>query len=127
LNEKWIRWEFKEGLEKKYDIDMLENIDNKLLVNLSDANNDKKLNLKWDGSMEFYIYSYEVARSKLCENLDVMEWTFFKIENSKYLKWIKENFAKIYENKELYHFCIVGINFVLDIVACDYPIIIDIN
>jgi hypothetical protein len=127
LSEKWIRWELKEGLEKKYDIDILENIDNKLLVKLSDAKNIKKLNLEWDGSMEFYIHSYETARDKLCENPDVMKWTFFKIENSEYLKWIKENFTKIYENRELYHFCIVGINFVLDVVANDYPTIIDIS
>jgi hypothetical protein len=123
MNKKWNIWKPKENLIEKYHIDFVIDNDNGLIIKLSNRINNKKLIIKWGGVVESHMYSKEGCNTELFNSLDSKKWTFFKIEDSKYVKWIKEQSWGIYDDRELKHFSIIGSNAVLDIIIDYEPII----
>ncbi|MDR3258589.1 MAG: hypothetical protein LBT51_03125 [Fusobacteriaceae bacterium] len=128
MEEKWVKWLFTKNGVGMYYINTIKFVDdNNLFVYLTETNNDKKLVLNWNGTIESYIHSDEAARYKICEHLNLKDGRFYKIENSKYIKWIMEYRSISYNEKKLEHFCIVGVVSVLDIIAYDEPLVSEIE
>jgi len=114
--------------------DILNNINNSCLniKSISDnydgltvilENNELELlTIRW-ADVESYCRSTEEVRFKFIAG----EWqqvrkefpncSFFKITNSSYIKWIKEQAGGFMDEEELIHFMIVSMDYVLDIVS----------
>ena len=94
--EQWIKWVPVDELEKKYDIIAIYYDFDGFKVIFRPIDEQKKLlQMLFESGTdchretnESFIYSY-------FENPDVFiddpNWTFFKVKNSKYLKWLSEN------------------------------------
>ncbi len=48
-------------------------------------------------------------------------WSFFKITNSDYLKWISEKSCTVSDYLPFQHFCIIGGNEIIDVLAQKEP------
>ena len=91
------------------------------MIELSNEDETEKILLKWDGCVVSYTCSEESARSILYDKQELTKWTFFKVENSSYLKCIEEQSLVIEQRNKLTHYCIIGINSVVDIIASYEP------
>lgn len=118
-DESWSTWIPDINLSKKYYIDEVTDSD-ELSIYLSD-DYGKSLSIIWNCIVESYICSEEVNRNKLYNKSQVTEWTFFEVQNSKYISWLIEESDGILNRGNLHHICIVGINAVIDVIASDYP------
>lgn len=134
--EEWTQWKPLQNLSKKY---YKESASNKILdkingftIILADANeNSPKIKIYFkDGVYAFhnYIdnfrlltidYLEEKYGTDFCAN-----WTFFKVENSEYLKWLLEQSGETPDNYRLMHYCIITDYEILEIAATHEPTVI---
>lgn len=121
-NESWNKLILDNNLSKKYYIDKIIDSDD-LSICLSD-DHGKSLSVTWDCIVESYMCSEEINRNRLYDKLEVTEWTFFEVCNTKYINWLMEESNGILNGENLHHICIVGNNAVIDVIASDYPKII---
>lgn len=134
MNETWKKWEPVKGLAKKYYIDAIQDDIGGFKVKLTDRDNeDNKLTIIFLESVWSYRSVEEGLRALTMEKLAqkyganfYTEWTFFKIENSRYLNWIYEESYDVARDSGLMHFCLVGMDDILDIIAsCDPQVFTD--
>jgi hypothetical protein len=52
-----------------------------------------------------------------------IRWTFFKVKNSLYIKWLLEESNSAADSSQLMHFLFAGENSILDVVATYEPIV----
>lgn len=117
----WNKWIPNKKLSRKYYVDKIFDED-RLEIYLSD-DNEESIIVIWDCIVESYICTEEVNRSKNYNRL-TSEWTFFEIYNSKYIAWLVEESNTILDTNGLKHICIVSSNFIVDVVAFEYPEIV---
>lgn len=120
--EEWTKWEPITGLSAKYYIDSISYNNEGFKVLLSEAHNPKKqVVIFFENGVEVYRSADETYRYRLF--LDLSEkygdlhgkWTFFKVTNSLFLKWISEQSCTISDDRELIHYSLITGNDVLDI------------
>jgi|DEB19_MinimDraft_3_1074340.scaffolds.fasta_scaffold46591_2 hypothetical protein len=133
ITEKWIKWVPTEGLANKYYIhEVRSNIDSGFSIKLIDDDNDQKsITLVFPESVWCYRSNDEGIMQDTIAILNALypkdfysHWTFFKVENSNYLKWIAEESGGLYERWGLQHFCIITDDEMLDIITTYEPNII---
>lgn len=126
MHEIWNRWEPVNNLAKKYYIESItERIDDKFKILLSDAEDEKKKVLisfphgvdAHRNTNESYILSTLTSLKTHYGTEFYSDWTFFKVENSEYLKWISEQSYGIYEDCKFTHFCILAVDSMVDIIT----------
>lgn len=128
MNEEWTRWEFCPGLSGKYDIETLvSNLDG-LFVKLSSPDNDRKVELAFTPCADAYRQTNEsfifVLPGKLEKKYGgefFANWTFFKIANSEYLSWLSNRSQGYSEEFGFVHYCMLGDDAVIDIIARREP------
>jgi hypothetical protein len=125
MDMKWNIWKPKDNLIEKYHIDSVIDSGSGLIIKLSNGISNKKLMVKWGGVVESHMYSKEGFNRELYNSSESEKWTFFKMDDSKYIKWIKEQSCGIYEDHKLKHFIIVGSNAVLDLIVRREPVVYD--
>jgi len=125
MSEKWIRWEPIANLEGKYFIesvcDMLDGL--QIIFDPSkNHNNKKKLKFFFEYSVEAFRIADEGHRIQMIFDLKHMyggnffgNWTFFKVENSSYLKWLSEQSCTVTDHLNLQHICCIADNSILDL------------
>lgn len=124
MQEKWTRWEPSANLSKKYYSKAITDIaDDGFRIQLFDRDG-KKVLVSFPISVEAYRSTDD---SFVYDTLDFLdknygtefyaEWTFFKIENSEYLKWMKKQSGEMFECYQLQHFCIFTINCMIDVIT----------
>lgn len=134
MKEKWTKLEVNENLSKKYYLDLILNsAKDDFQLSLIDSDN-KKILITFASFVVSFRYTYD---SFVYDTLDFLEknygsefytnWCFFKVEDSEYLKWIKKQSAGTFEIYELQHFCILGIDHMIDIITKSEPTISFIN
>ncbi|MCI8408533.1 MAG: hypothetical protein HFJ09_04585 [Lachnospiraceae bacterium] len=86
-------------------------------------NNELELfSIRW-ADVESYCRSTEEVRFKFIAGewqqvrKEFPNWSFFKVTNSPYIKWIKEQAGGFMDEDKLIHFMIVSTDYVLDIVS----------
>lgn len=84
----------------------------------------KTIYIHWPGSYISYMDSDSGARNMINLDKDNNRWTFFIIKESEYVDFIKNDSYGIKGNN-LEHFCIIGTNSVVDILAYYEPQILD--
>lgn len=129
LKEKWIRWEPISNLSNKYYVETITQGTLGLVVVLhSAADQNDKIRISFSSFIEAYRSTDVNFISKtshfLQENYDLdfyEQWTFFKVENSQYLEWLKQQSSSISPDiaasKNFTHFCIFAADFMIDIAA----------
>lgn len=129
MQEHWTRWEPISNLSKKYYIESISDSMEGFKVLLFEAENpEKKVLVSFSDSVEAFRSTNEsytfLTIDSLAEKYGskfFSEWTFFKIENSKYLQWISEQSYGISESYNLIHFCLVATDSIVDIIDTGEP------
>ena len=125
MQEKWIRWEPTSRLSAKYYVESIVDIDEGFKIILYDCkHSEKKTMILFPDSVDAYRRTDESftlsTLHSLKENYGINffgDWSFFKIENSEYLDWIKKQSFSISESLNFQHFCILASDFMIDIIT----------
>lgn len=128
--EKWIRWEPLKDLSGKYYLDSFVWPEEGLIIELSNENKGKKIQILFDGSIDAFRYTNESFCFKIFGDLSKQygddfykNFSFFKVTNSEYLKWLSEKSLTWSNQFPFMHFCILGGDEVIDILARYEPIV----
>jgi len=126
--EEWIRWEPVNDLSGKYYLDSWSWPEEGLLIGLSNEKKAKKIQILFAGTIGSFRYINESFCFKICGNLSekygdefYKNWSFFKIENSEYLKLMSDSSHGWADRFHFKHFCIVGGDEIIDIVVNSDP------
>ncbi len=123
----WEKWVPVEGIFSRFYIDTIENNTEGVFITLKNNNLKKSIEIIFDGSM----YSDCVTQrdgflkkiSELKKKYGTVfcnDWSLFKVENSDYLQWLKEESYGVYAGDGEYkmrHFVILGSNLIFEILA----------
>ncbi|WP_312667336.1 hypothetical protein [Tissierella praeacuta] len=86
----------------------------------------KTIYIHWPGSYVSYMDSDNGVRNSANLDENNNRWTFFKIKESAYIDFIRNDSCGV-EGDNLEHFCIIGTNSVVDILSPYEPKILDEN
>ena len=127
MKEKWIKWIPIINLNKKYNIKLItDNIDSFEIV-LS-ASNVKDIKVEFNNSIDAYRCTEEGLTLNLLNRLEKQygkefytQWSFFKVENSEYIKWLVNDYGG-FDNEYaeligLKHYVFIDDNNILDVIA----------
>lgn len=125
METEWIRWEPIDGLSGKYSVDSLIMGNDGLIIQLSSVNKDmKKVEIQFEYAIDAYRYTNDSFCFNTCANLAEKygrefhsNWTFFKVEDSEYLQWLSEKSSTYAGEFSFTHFCIIGSDEMIDILA----------
>lgn len=130
--EEWIRWEPIQNLAGKYYLDDLIHSADGLILKLSDDN--QKIEIFFDGCVEAYRYTNESYYTAVFLKLSAeyganfyAKWDFFKVIDSEYLAWVVDPSHTLSNQVSLTHFCIMGRDEVVDVIANHEPTVTTIN
>ena len=126
--EKWTRWEPIDNLQSKYYLVFI--IDDEDGLKLIFESNYRKLKIFFENGVSSYIKTDEALRSALIKTFNKNyepsfygDWTFFKVENSQYLKWLSDQSNTLSDYYKLNHFACVTDEFIIDIAASGEPLV----
>lgn len=125
--EKWTQWKPLPNLAKRYYIDMICEDHKGLKVVLSEFNDETtELHVTFDDVAALLIKTDESFIGSIISNLHeryrekfYRKWTFFKVENSRYIKLLSEQSYTISDHYSLTHFALIAGDSILDIVISD--------
>jgi hypothetical protein len=130
MKEQWTRWEPVQGLAAKYYIDAIyDTIDEGLKIVLSDINDrKKKVRVIFEKGIDAYRSTDESYRLGTIDDLDIeygtefyAYWTFFKVTNSSYVKWLSEESYGCWDSLPWIHFSFVALDSIIDVVTVYEP------
>lgn len=124
-NEIWHRWEpIKSGLSGNYYIDYIENGGHGFKVLLAQEKTEHKVEILFQHWVYAHRSTEEGMRTVLFHKLSekygddfYIKWSFFKVENSSYIKWISDECYGVIDRLEMNHFVIMGMDEILDIIV----------
>lgn len=114
--EKWTRWEPINGLSGQYSLDYFAWSEKGFVVELISGKKEERIQILFDEYIDAFRYTNESFYLKLPGDF-YGEWNFFKATNSEYLKWLSEKSCTLSDRMHFIHFCILGGDEVIDIVA----------
>lgn len=135
MDEIWTRWIPPiEGLIKKYYIDgLLDTLEN-LKIILANAEETHEVHVIFESNAASYEYTDESFCNELIVQLYTTyghdfysDWTFFKIDNSSYIKRLSVQSSGISDSLTLTHYCFVAGDSILHILAYEDPLVIRIE
>lgn len=122
--EEWNYWKPIQELSGKYYIDFLAISEERLMIQLSNENKVQKVEFIFDGTIDAYRYTNEsfcfTIFAELSEKYGddfYQNWSFFKIINSNYLQWLSKKSGTWANEFSFMHFCILGGDEVIDVLA----------
>lgn len=127
--EQWTRWEPLQGLARKYYANFTAETPNKLEMILT-ASHDvgAPVRVLFEGGIDAYRGTNESFRLLTMSDLSERygsafygDWTFFKVENSLFIKWLLEQSDGLDNREKLLHFSFVAGNSIEDVIATYEP------
>ncbi len=125
-----MKWEPIEKLEKAYYINIISDTIEKFEMTLTNYAVNKKVLVTFENSVDAYRRTDESFRLTTMTKLDQAygenfygELTFFKVENSRYIQWLKEEAPEIFIPKDYMHFSFISAESFVDIVTTYEPIV----
>lgn len=124
-----VEWQPITGLEQKYCLESISDGRKGLKILLSAyADEKKQVQIIFEDSVDSYRCTDESLRltslsefhAQLGDNF-YKPWTFYRVNNSAYLKWLSEQSHGIYEPEFFKHFLLLTSNEVIDIIATYEP------
>ena len=127
----WTKWEPVEGLAKIHTIrTIIDKIDVLILNFFESYDEDKRFQLIFDASVIGYRCVDEGIRLMINENSiqhegkDIYgQWTFFKVENSSYIRWLKAQSGLDVDFSGIVHFAMITDNYIVDVASANEPIV----
>lgn len=129
MTEKWEQWKPISGLANRYYIESISEGINGFQIILSEEDNPaKKALFTFENSVDSYRSTNESFVLKIIDDLDkrygtdfYAHWSFFKILNSDYLKWLSEKSFGISDSLHFKHLVFFGLDSMLDVITCYEP------
>lgn len=131
MREEWMQWKPTEGLSTKYYIDSVVDMVSNFKIVLSNAKlEEEKVEIIFCDGVDAYTQVNESFRQKLLHELykksdrDSGEngvWTFFKVKNSEYIRWLSEQSYGWSESRDFIHFSFITVDAVLDVITTYEP------
>ena len=123
--EKWIQWKPIEGLASKYYIKSVsDEIEGFKLILMPLKSKEASIEILFKDGVYSYLRIDESFRAKLIHNLNeeygldfYKNWTFFQIDNSRYVSWLSDEsyeWSKVYN---LIHFSLIAADSTVDIIV----------
>lgn len=130
MSEQWEKWEPVTELASKYFIDSISDDVNCFRIILCESKNEKKkVEVVFEDSVYAYRSTYESFRNKTINTLEEQygasfytDWTFFKVNRSKYIHWLSEQSYGISSAQSLIHFCLLAVDSIVDVISTTEPI-----
>lgn len=126
--EEWTRWEPTQGLQGKYYLDSFRLDQDNLFLELSNEHELKKIQLEFNIDADSYRYTNESFCFKIPSDLSdrygtefYSDWSFFKITNSEYVQSFLQESTTVSIGPLVTHFCILGGDEIVDIIAQHEP------
>ncbi len=122
--EQWTRWEPIENLSEKYWVESIaDGIEGLTILLFDDEDRQKKVLVKFTGTTESYQRTDESSTLKRLYALHqkygaefITTWTFFKVLNSSYVKWLSDQSYGFMQPAYFQHFVLVTVDDVVDII-----------
>jgi len=127
LDQELKSWKPIKGLKGLYKINNIKFINKTMSIELSSQiDKNSKIVVLFDGPVESYKYK-EKKHSKIWEqsikkdlSLVSLDWSFFKVTNSNYLKWLSEKSCGVSNIYDFIHFVIVDTDKIIEVIyLCD--------
>ncbi len=122
--EEWIRWQPLKNVSGKYYLESVIWSERGVIIVLSDELNLQKIEIQFENFVDAYRSTnesfYSVTFSDLSSRYGAdfyKEWSFFKIQNSEYVQWLSKKSATWADEFLFIHFCILGGDEIVEIVA----------
>ena len=122
--EEWIRWEPMKGLEGKHYLSSFGWSEKGFMVELMNFAKGKKIQILFCWYVDAYRYTNESFNLKILDNASQKDdtnlygnYSLFKVKNSEYLAWISDKSCTLSDNMNFIHFCILGGDEYIDIIA----------
>lgn len=131
MHEQWIKWSPRPNLEAKYYLDDVSDSGKKLRIVLSGVQDkENKIQLLFNESVYAYRNTNESFRAALICELDKHygkefygDWTFFKVKNSNYTRWLAEQAYEVVSSEWFIHLSLITVDAILDIATTYEPIV----
>ena len=131
MEQKWTHWKPVKKLSSKYYIDSIADNLSGFEIFLSERENkNTKIHIIFQDSVDSYRYIDESYVQKTIMYLNKIygkdfyaHWSFFKVENSDYLKQLSEESDSLSDHIDFIHFVLLLGNSMIDIVATYEPIV----
>jgi hypothetical protein len=122
--EEWTRWTPIQGLDGNYYLDFFAWSAKGFIVELISGKKGKKIQIVFADYIDAFRYTNESFYLKVLDNTSAKQdvdfyknFSLFKITNSQYLAWLSEKSCTLSDRCDFIHFCILGGDEVIDIVA----------
>ncbi len=124
MQEQWIRWEPVKGLSRKYYVESIsDSIEGFKIILFDSSDRRKKVHVIFEDSVDSYRSIDESLKFRDTYELHQQygskfstEWTFFKVINSSYVKWLSEQTYGTVEPEYLTHFVLLAVDSMVDII-----------
>ena len=131
MQESWAHWMPLENLSKKYYIESITNNREGFTVLLADAiGESEKIKIVFENGVNAFRNTDETFKLSTISWLDekyggkfYAEWTFFRVENSEYLKFLCEQSGGISDFYDVKQYSIITDEEILDIAATYEPVV----
>lgn len=127
MSEKWIRWEPIPNLENKYYVESILDNFNSLSIILASYHKQEKVIVSCESSVDAFKTTYESFRQKTIYEMsqkyggDVLNWTFYKVEDSSYLQWLSEESYTLTDALLFSHYALIAGESIVDIITGNEP------
>ena len=123
MKEKLIKWIPKDIIQE-YEIEKISFIDHELKVVLLSESDLLKIEVYFSAIISEYQYTKikycmcvdrysNVKKSGFCFHSN---WTFFKVENSKYIKWLSKTSCTVSDSYKMQHFIVADKKYMVEVV-----------
>jgi hypothetical protein len=135
MNETWSHWVPRNGLERRYNIKSILDGNKGLILLLSpECKEAHDIQITFGYSASAHRTTYETFRHALIIYLHqkygsdfYTKWTFFKVENSLYMQWLREQSEGMSDFEHYQHFAILTPDLFVDILAMKEPEISELD
>lgn len=124
--ERWEQWVPVKNLKGKYEIlDISDDIaqDFKVIL-IEEVNKENQIQLLFEYSVDIYRITRLNFKQKTLSKLSkeygfdfYRQWTFFKVYDSEYLKWLSIESDTVTESIDFTHYCIISPKYMIDIIS----------
>ena len=127
-HEEWMWWKPLENLPAQCWIDTIDIKAGQLIILVSDDKETCTISLKFNNNFHMYKITEENCTLELLDDIIVKygkpfvyDSAFYLIHNSSYVEWLVQQSKGWLQADKLYHYCIFGVDSVLDVIASQEP------
>lgn len=128
MSEQWIQWIPYEGLPYKVNLEELLDNKNGVSLSLTDNEGNQEIQVLFENLVLSYRNTDEGRRLKTIRFLEekyntdfYAKWSFFKVYNSTYLEWFRQETYNIYDTLSIEHYVFLTNDDIVDVLSTYEP------